>query len=137
MRKTFTKSSPAVMASAEMARKLSAGTLATATSILSDFRPAFHFACSNRPWPEQLGEKPAAYQFRSQVRAFQFQLPHNRRLFQNHRAAVGRQNDQSVKYERPDLPQVWNQRIFSVVAVSLVPGLDHFLKKPGFPLDAD
>ena len=61
MRKTFTKSSPAMMASAEMAWKLSATTLTAATIVLSDFRPAFHLACPNGPGSEQLGEKSAAY----------------------------------------------------------------------------
>ena len=64
MRKTFTKSSPAMMASAEMAWKLSATTL-TAATILSDLRPAFHLSCADGSWSEQFGKKSAAYQFRS------------------------------------------------------------------------
>jgi hypothetical protein len=51
-----------MMASAEMAWKLSATTLtAAATTILSDLRPAFHLARADGSWPQQFGKKPPPY----------------------------------------------------------------------------
>jgi len=72
-----------MVASNEMGAILSTRALAltAAATIFSDLRPAFPLACTNGPGPEQFGEKSAAYQFRSQVRAFQLQIPHHWRLF--------------------------------------------------------
>jgi hypothetical protein len=61
--------------------------------------------------------------------AFDFEIPHNWRLFQDYRTAVGRQNNQSIEHERANLSQIWKAGIFSVVR-------GQPCSRPGSPLEA-